>query len=405
MRLVAIALILCTARTSWAQEISRAEEYEAQRRKKAAEAAPSRRSGVEAGLLWVQEKKLVEKLETPGAGYKGIRPKFGGLSTGSGFAFGAIYDKVRMLDGQMDFSVSGAASLIKYQQYEVKFDFPRLADNHVFLTTSVRRRVMPREDYFGLGPDSVREERTDYFYEDNTYGVNGGVRPISWLRLGGGVEFIQPNVKRGTDVKFPDTEDLFSDQNSPGLSDQPDFLKSQASATVDWRDSLGNPRRGGYYFAGYSHYNDRSFDAYDFRRLEFEVQQYIPFNEGHRVIAFRFRSSSDDENAGARVPFYMQKSLGGSNDLRGYREFRFRDKNQILFNLEYRWEAFSGLDMAIFGDAGKVFASRSDYDLHHLKPAFGFGLRFNTVKNVFLRLDFARSREGTRTFITFNNVF
>src|SRR6185503_3426531 len=130
-----------------------------------------------------------------------------------------------------------------------------------------------------------------------------------------------------------------------------------------------------------------------------------PFNAGHRVIAFRFRSSFDDPKQGQRVPFYLQQALGGSNDLRGFREFRFRDKNQMVSNLEYRWEAFSGLDMALFGDAGKVFGSRDDFNLKNLETSYGFGFRFNTAKSVFWRIDIARSREGTRAFIKFENVF
>jgi len=136
-----------------------------------------------------------------------------------------------------------------------------------------------------------------------------------------------------------------------------------------------------------------------------ELQQYIPFSAGHRVIAARFGVSLDDPKTGSRVPFYLQKSLGGSNDLRGFREFRFRDLNQMIGNLEYRWEAWSGLDMAIFADAGKVFADRKEFDFNNLENSYGFGFRFNTAKNVFWRIDLARSREGTRAFLKFENVF
>jgi hypothetical protein len=404
-RCFSILLVL----TLWAPRVwsqaTRAEEFDALRQKKAADAKPDKRNNIESALLWLQERKLVEKLETPGAGWHGIRPRLGGLSNGSGFGFGAQYDRVRMLDGQLDFSLVGAASPIGYQHYETKLDLPRLADEHAFLQVKARRRVMPREDFFGTGPDSTREGRTAYFQEDNSAGVRGGVRPVRWLRFGAGAEWLGIDIRSGTDPRFPSTELLYNDQNTPGLNDQPDFLKSEGFVAIDWRDSLGNPRSGGYYAATLSSYKDRTLDQFDFRRFEVELQQYVPFNAGHRVIAFRFGASFDDSEQGKRVPFYLQKTLGGANDLRGFREFRFRDQNRMVFNLEYRWEAFSGLDMALFGDAGKVFADRGDFDLKKLEKAYGFGLRFNTVKNVFLRLDFARGREGLRTFITFENVF
>jgi outer membrane protein assembly factor BamA len=387
------------------QEMTRAEEFESLRIKKSSNLQPPERNAVERGILWVQERKILEKLETPGAGWKGIRPKMGGLSTGSGFGFGFQYDKVRMLDNQLNFSMTGAASPKWYQLYELKLDMPRLAGEHAFLTTTARHRAMPQEDYFGLGPDSDRANRTNYLFEDTSLGIKGGVRPVSWLSAGASVDWVKLNVGKGTDPRFASTELVFTDSNTPGLDRQPDFLQYGWSVAIDTRDSIGNPHRGGFYGVAQSHWDDRSFDEFDFRRFEVELQQYVPFNAGHRVIAARLRASFDDPRAGQRVPFYLQKTLGGSNDLRGFREFRFRDENQVLLNLEYRWEAWSGLDMAIFGDAGKVFASRREFEIGDMETSYGIGFRFNTVKNVFWRIDIARSREGTRTFIKFEHVF
>jgi len=398
-------LMLASAPVLAGQQLTRAEEVEALRRQKTAASRPDKGSRVEAAMLWMQERKIQEKLETPGAGYKGFRPRLGGLSTGSGFGFGVQFDRLGMIRNQMDFSFVAAGSLREYQLYQTKIDLPRLAGEHIFASATATHRAMPQEDYFGLGPDSSKKNRSDYLYEDTAYGVSGGVHPVRWLRAGATLDWLQLNVGRGTDPRFTSTELVFNDQDTPGLDRQPDFLKSQWWAAIDNRDSAGNPRSGGYYAAAYTTYDDRSFDQFGFRRFQVELQQYVPFNAGHRVIAFRFRSAFDDPKEGQRVPFYLQQTLGGSNDLRGFREFRFRDKNQVVSNLEYRWEAFSGLDMALFGDAGKVFGSRDEFNLKNLETSYGLGFRFNTAKSVFWRFDIARSREGTRAFIKFENVF
>ena len=91
--------------------------------------------------------------------------------------------------------------------------------------------------------------------------------------------------------------------------------------------------------------------------------------------------------------------------MRGYREFRFRDRNFLVMNLEYLWEAFSGLDMVIFGDAGKVAPRRGEIKLKDLESDAGFGFRFNTIKSVFFRIDVGFSQEGTRVFFKFGPVF
>ena len=141
------------------------------------------------------------------------------------------------------------------------------------------------------------------------------------------------------------------------------------------------------------------------RRLELEAQQYIPFFNQRRVIALRARSELTYKNRNQTLPFYMQPTLGGSNDLRGFRPFRFYDDNLIVFNAEYRYEIFSGLDMAVFGDAGKVFHSKRDWNVQDLEGSYGIGMRFNARNNVFLRLDAGFSHEGFQVWLKFNNVF
>lgn len=390
---------------SHAQEVTRTQEFETLRDQKAATARPGKRHKLEAAMLWMQERKIQEKLETPGAGFKGWRPRLGGLSTGSGFGFGVLYDRVQTLGGQMDFSLSAAASPRQYQLYRLGAAMPRLAREHAYLSTTAQHRAMPQEDYFGPGSGSKKSGRTSYLYEDTSLELRGGVRPLRWVQTEGAVGWLKINVGPGTDTRFPSTERVFTGIVAPGLDRQPEFLKSEFSASIDTRDVAGNPRSGTYLAATHTIYDDRTLNRYDFRRTEAELHQYLQFKAGHRVIAFRFRSSFDNARSGGQIPFYMQRPLGGSNDLRGFREFRFRDTNQMVSNLEYRWEAFSGLDMALFGDTGKVFSKRKDFNLDHLEHSYGFGFRFNTAKAVVWRIDIARSREGVRVFTKFDHVF
>jgi outer membrane protein assembly factor BamA len=147
-------------------------------------------------------------------------------------------------------------------------------------------------------------------------------------------------------------------------------------------------------------------NRYSFRRLDLEVQQYVPLFQGRRVIALRVASAMAFANgAGQTVPFYLQPRLGGSDDLRGFRPYRFHDSNRIVANIEYRWETFAGLDMALFLDAGKVVPVRSQINFHDLERTAGFGFRFNGNDSVFLRIDFGFSREGFQFWFKFSNPF
>jgi len=105
------------------------------------------------------------------------------------------------------------------------------------------------------------------------------------------------------------------------------------------------------------------------------------------------------------VPFYMQPILGGSESLRGYRAYRFHGNNLLLFNVEYRYEIFSGLDMAIFADAGKVAPRRGLINFKDLESDVGIGMRFNVRNDVFMRIDAGYSHEGFQLWVKFNGPF
>jgi outer membrane protein assembly factor BamA len=123
------------------------------------------------------------------------------------------------------------------------------------------------------------------------------------------------------------------------------------------------------------------------------------------VIAFRALGEFTDPRRGQFVPFYLQPNLGGPDNLRGYRAYRFYDNTAVVATAEYRCEIFSGLDMALFADAGNVFPRWQDIKVTGVKTDAGFGFRFNVRNNVFMRLDTGFSREGFQVWFNFANIF
>jgi outer membrane translocation and assembly module TamA len=72
---------------------------------------------------------------------------------------------------------------------------------------------------------------------------------------------------------------------------------------------------------------------------------------------------------------------------------------------EYRWKAGQFVDMALFMDAGKVTADRSDLNFKDLEPAYGVGVRFHAPSATVLRIDVAKTREGIGLVFTAGNIF
>jgi outer membrane translocation and assembly module TamA len=89
----------------------------------------------------------------------------------------------------------------------------------------------------------------------------------------------------------------------------------------------------------------------------------------------------------------MLPALGGGSTLRGFSSWRFRDRNSLLLQAEWRIMVNRFLDTAVFYDAGKVTSRTSDLDFKGLKRDYGFGLRFHGPFATPVRVELARSNE------------
>jgi hypothetical protein len=399
-RLCALPILLCASLPVIAQEAnSRVEKLLQARRDKAQHLAAEKSYPAE---------QVLDKLEDMGLldpNRRTVWPRIGGLPTGQGFALGPQYYNPRLADGHLTFRASAAGSISQAWLADVQLTTKRIADDHIFADILVSHLNAPRIDYYGPGPDSSADSRSNYRLETNSATGTFGVRPFSPLSFGVTAGYLTTNTGPGNREPFPKTPDVFDPISTPGLIDQSDFLVTGVFAQFDYKDHP-SARNGGLVSARLTNYDDRTLGRHSFRRLDVEAQQYFSFFQSRRVIALRARSVMTFTNGfGQTVPFYLQPYLGGSDDLRGFRSYRFYDDHHIIVNAEYRWELFAGLDMALFFDAGKVVPKRSQVNFHDLEGSAGFGFRFNARNSVFMRVDVGFSHEGMRIWLKFANPF
>ncbi len=384
---------------------SRTAEIQAARAKKAAEIKPEENARLEQRLIYIKDNKVLERI-SGGAG--GLRIKVGGMSANGGFALGPEYLRDDLRNGAVSVRFAAQATLRLFQRFEAELNLPKLMDGRAFWNVYAVHHNYPQLQYYGSGPNSRKGNRTDFRLEDTAIDTTVGVKPITQmvkLTLAGSVGYLWNNVGPGTNKQWTNTERLFTPAQAVGINEQTDFFRYGAHAVIDYRDIPGGPRKGGFYLAQYSRYEDRKLRRHDFNKLDLELQQYIPFFNERRVIALRGRTTFTNTSAGQSVPFYLQPTLGGPDTLRGYRPFRFYGNNSLLISAEYRYEVFSGLDMAIFADAGKVTERRGQINFRNLESSVGLGFRFNVKNNVFMRLEAAFSHEGVQIGFRFNPVF
>ena len=386
----------------FSQEETRASTIESTRQEKAKNLTPEELSGGEAVLKKFRDKKVLERFS---AGYSGFRIKTGGLVSGSGFSLGPEYLRSGLASGNVLFRTSGQSSFKAYQRFDLQIATPEPESSKVFFDFFAVRHNFPGISYYGPGPNSLKADRTNYRYEDTATDFTLGFHPLRDLAVGASTGYLWVNVGPGGDSRYASSDIIFSPVQAPGIDQQTDFYRYGFFATYDYRDEPLGPRGGGYYSVRFNRYLDQNFGAYSFHRFDLDLRQFIPLFNRRRVIALRAKTVLTDPTGNNAVPFYLQPTVGGSDDLRGFRQFRFRDNNMLVLNGEWRWEVFSGLDMAGFYDAGKVFPRRSQLNFHGLYSSAGFGFRFNVLGMVFLRVDVGFSKEGTPVWFKFDNVF
>jgi hypothetical protein len=292
-----------------------------------------------------------------------------------------------------------------YQQARAALAVTNLGNRPLDLRLRAQAFEYPEEDFFGLGPDSAEADRSAYLLRGFEADASLVWRPAPYLELVTGGGYAGPRTGAGTDPRFPSTTDGADAATLAGLGVRPDYLHVDGGAAFDWRDNPLYPHAGGRYGIHVAHYADRGQGAGDFRRVDVALQQYVPLPHRYRTLALRADAVLTDGVDGGEVPFYYLPTLGGSQTLRGFREFRFRDQNSLALTAEYRWEAWWALDVALFVDAGSVAAERRDLSLQDLKTSYGVGFRVHSNRAFVARLDLAYSREGFIPLLRFEHVF
>ena len=139
--------------------------------------------------------------------------------------------------------------------------------------------------------------------------------------------------------------------------------------------------------------------------MDYEAIQHVPLLREAWVLSFRGRVSTTATKSDQQIPFFMLPALGGGSTLRGYSSWRFRDRNSLLLQAEWRVIVNRFLDLGVFYDAGKVTADVSDLDFDDLKDDYGIGVRLHGPQVTPIRIDLANGSEGFKINFTSSAVF
>jgi outer membrane protein assembly factor BamA len=402
-------LLVFAATPASAQEQSsdvpqtREEVLAAERADKVAQLWPERQNAMVDLANGLVERGLGEGLDS-GKGANGLQLVLGGMRSGQGMSGGLGYRRSDLFRDQLGIRGTARGTVQGAYMLDADVDFQGFRTDRTFLRWYTRYEHSPHIDYFGEGNNSSDANRTSYRYDDFSSDLNASFALTPRIRFGATGGYYRTHTAVSGEDGVPPIDQAYPPEDLPGLGEDTKYTRIGLFAYYDSRDSLTGPRRGALFVARYREYWDVGRKQFAFRQTEFEAQKFVPYSNGARVLAFRASVVVSFPKADDAVPLYLQPTLGGSDELRGFVPYRFKDYHSVDLTAEHRWHAFSLLDMALFADAGKVVPLKREIDVSRLHYSGGIGFRVRLRSAIVTRIDLAASSEGLRMIWTFNDV-
>ena len=168
----------------------------------------------------------------------------------------------------------------------------------------------------------------------------------------------------------------------------------------DTRDFLTNASRGVFF-----RFDQRFNPRFLLNRYAFSLSE-LTFAFYHHAwrdatVAFQVHSRLTYGN----TPWGLLSTLGGSDNMRGYFEGRYRDKSEIDVCLELRQHIWRRNGLVAWVGAGTVFPKFSAIQMRKILPNYGIGYRWEFKKRVNVRLDLGFGKHQTGFIFNINEAF
>jgi hypothetical protein len=293
-----------------------------------------------------------------------------------------------------------------------------------------RMRGLPQMPFYGIGPDTLRANLTDFAERDLRAGVSVFNPLQSWLAVNGSVEFYQTKVGGDHGSGIHSIEET----GAPGLSHQPGFAHYSfyAQPRGSWSRTRVNAKVGYEFFedAGTGKYSTKKFHAEFLQKIYPETQKESTGGAGggtrkqpkyDSVLYIAGRYTREWAGAGSIVPFYLEETIGGSDingvpTLRGFQDYRFRGPDLFVIQTQYERRLLpprptgapastlrsvaGALGIMAFYDTGQVAQRASDLSLDKMRHSYGFGLTLWSGEKVWFRAYVGLgSGEGLHNFV------
>lgn len=176
-----------------------------------------------------------------------------------------------------------------------------------------------------------------------------------------------------------------------------------AALVFDSRDLVVNPSGGSYLELGALFNGSLTGSGYTYNHYTLDARKYYQIHPNRHILAFQLVGNFTS----GEVPFLQLSQLGSATIMRGYYQGRYRDKNLLAAQAEYRLPVWWRIGAAAFAGLGDVAPELDEFSLSTLKPTYGLGLRFmvNESEKVNIRFDYAWGMETSGFYLEITEAF
>ncbi len=167
------------------------------------------------------------------------------------------------------------------------------------------------------------------------------------------------------------------------------------SLSYDTRNSSFWPTKGCFFQSIFTSFNKVIGSTFDVNKSVTDIRYFQKILKSG-VLALQLYNYSTFGNS----PLRELAMIGGSNNMRGFYQGRYRDNCMLTFIMEYRQPVYERISACAFGGTGTVYKTVSDLQKSSLKYSYGLGLRFALLKKerLNLRVDYGYSNKYNHGF-------
>lgn len=247
--------------------------------------------------------------------------------------------------------------------------------------------------FWGIGYDAAQGKEQKYIEESFRLHPQLMRQVAGNLYAGVGWDFSTLDAK----VDDANPGDNFSQYGANTSS-----LNSGATVLINYdsRDVITQTTRGQFFSSEYSVFDPEVGSDSHFTVLQLQYNYYAPLNDSD-VLAFDLwgRFARGD------VPWDRLSEAGDDNRMRGYFQGRYRDKDVVSTQLEYRKKLNWRHGYVLWVGAGALGENPQDLSDHPLLPTIGAGYRFEVKPDMNLRLDLGLGKESAGFYFQVAEAF